>query len=206
MRALWTAIVVAILAGAGVAMVGLRERQAAGESTVAARDDTTLVDTTTSAHAAGAGDTAHADSIAADTAPVHLPHPEVMLGTWHHGDSRSQYGDSLVLVLDGNGSARATERHWTLDAQGWHDSRVRRTGTWTLRYRGTERMDLCTEWVTPREFGSCERILLAQDSTLSDTIVMQYAGRHWRKVTRPPGDGAARRPRSRGKGGTASGS
>lgn len=135
----------------------------------------------------------------AGTAPIHLPHPEVLVGTWSHGDRRSKYGDSLVLVLEGNGSARARERRWTLDAAGWHAARVSRGGSWAVRYRGTERMDLCTQWVTPKQIDACERISIVEDSLHAHVLVMEYAGRHWRKETRPTRDGVEPdgRPRSR---------
>ena len=59
---------------------------------------------------------AAADS--ADEAAMLLLDPRRLIGTWHHGDASSQYGDSLVLDLRADGEALSAERRYTLDRKG----------------------------------------------------------------------------------------
>ena len=116
-------------------------------------------------------------SASADSAPVLLPHPPALIGRWIHGDPRTKYGDSLTMVLNADGTAKATERRYILDRTGWHPARVAREGRWEMRYGRNER--LCTFWEKPKQTESCEPVDLSTD-TASDLPLLRYAGRHWR--------------------------
>jgi hypothetical protein len=121
---------------------------------------------------AAAGTTAGADSV-----PVLVPHPSLLVGHWYHGDKRTKYGDSLSLVLNEDGTATATERRYVLDRSGWHVSRVAREGRWEMRYGRTDR--LCAVWEKPTKVENCESVALTSDSATEQPL-LRYAGRHWR--------------------------
>ena len=114
----------------------------------------------------------------ADATAMLLLDPRRLIGTWHHGDATSQYGDSLVLDLRADGEALSAERRYLLDRKGWHVSRTSRTGSWTVRYRGTRPAQLCTSWRTPTAAEACDRIELLDDST-DGRMLLRFAGRHW---------------------------
>ena len=116
------------------------------------------------------------DSVAADE--LLLIDPRQLVGTWHHGDARSQYGDSLVLELRADGDAASAERRYTLDRSGWHVARAARAGAWSVRYRASRPPQLCTAWRTPKATESCDTVELLDDST-DGRVLLRYAGRHW---------------------------
>ena len=115
-----------------------------------------------------------------DTVTLRLPHPPHMIGRWYHGDQRSEFGDSLTLVLNENGTAELLERHYTLDRTGWHLARVERQGSWSMRYRGS-RVQLCTKWTTPTAVDDCSRADVLPDTIPDEPPLIEYAGRQWRK-------------------------
>lgn len=175
--------------------VGREEATAAVDTTAA---DTTAADTTAAGSAAAGPDSALAAG--GDSAAARLPHPPAMIGTWVHGDGRSRYGDSLVLRLHENGTARLHERRWALDRTGWHSSQVERDGAWSMRYRGGDRTELCAEWARPEKVSSCDRIFTGADSTSDSTRTvrtLEYAGRHWRRVPDAVASDSAPRRRRR---------
>jgi hypothetical protein len=57
--------------------------------------------------------------------------------------------------------------------------RVERHGRWEVVHDGGEPVRLCTSWETPKPLDSCERMALSVD-TVTETPILQYAGRHWR--------------------------
>ena len=115
---------------------------------------------------------------AADSADALLLDPRLLVGTWHHGDARSQYGDSLVLELRADGEARSAERRYTLDRTGWHVARSSREGAWSIRYRASRPPQLCTAWRTPKVVETCEPVELLDDSA-DGRMLLRFAGRHW---------------------------
>lgn len=158
------------VAAAGTAPPGPARAPAAGDS--AAAD-------TAAAPAADSGDSARARLAAADSAAaLEPPHPANLVGRWHHGDSRSRYGDSLTLVLAPDGSATGHERRYGLDRTGWHPTRVEREGHWYVRYGGRRSPQLCTAWKTPQELGACSPMVV---DTVATGRILQFAGRHWRQ-------------------------
>jgi hypothetical protein len=137
------------------------------------------------------------DSVAADE--LLLIDPRQLVGTWHHGDARSQYGDSLVLELRADGDAASAERRYTLDRSGWHVARAARAGVWSVRYRASRPPQLCTAWRTPKATESCDSVELLDDST-DGRLLLRYAGRHWtrgRRPATPPGSRPTPPPRRR---------
>lgn len=201
------ALATAAAAGAWLT-IGRGEATAAPDSP---RADTSRADSAgavaraDSARAPGADSARRPDSAgqrpiaAAESTDVKSPHPPTLIGTWYHGDGRSRYGDSLVLELREDGTARSRERRWTLDRTGWHSSQLEREGSWAVRYRGSDRMELCTTWTKPQKVDVCERVFPMTDTTRADRPLIEYAGRHWRLGTPPDStpkeSGAGRRRR-----------
>jgi serine/threonine protein kinase len=114
-----------------------------------------------------------------DSAPTLAERSVAMVGAWHHGDARSRLGDSLTLVLRGDGTADETLRRLSLDARdGWRVARERRAGRWELRADALARVELCITWLTPGPPSTtCEP---ATTDTIADGRRLTYAGRHWR--------------------------
>jgi serine/threonine protein kinase len=116
---------------------------------------------------------------APDSAPSLAQRSAEIAGAWHHGDARSRLGDSLTLVLRGDGTARETIRRLSLDPRdGWRVARVRRDGLWELRADALARVELCITWHTPEPPStSCAPAVV---DVAADGRRLTYAGRHWR--------------------------
>jgi hypothetical protein len=126
----------------------------------------------------GADDRATAAARAELERPVH---PPALLGAWAHGDRRSRHGDSLLLELRADGSARGSERRYAVDgAKGWRAVRVERVGRWEMRYGTFGGATLCVLWRSAgRE--SCESAVVDESAV---GPVLTYGGRHWRPRSR----------------------
>ena len=104
-------------------------------------------------------------------------HPPTLLGTWTHGDGRSQHGDSLLLELRADGTARGSERRYALDGgKGWRAVRVAHVGRWEMRYGTFGGARLCVTWRGAGD-AHCESAVVDQSSA---GPVLTYGGRHWR--------------------------
>ena len=110
-------------------------------------------------------------------APKRPVHPPALLGAWAHGDGRSRYGDSLLLELRADGTARELARRYAPDgARGWRLMRVEHDGRWEVRYGTFGGSTLCVTWRAAGE-ARCESAVV--DRT-ADGAVLTYGGRHWR--------------------------
>ena len=104
-------------------------------------------------------------------------HPPALLGTWTHGDRRSRYGDSLLLELRADGTARGTDRRYAVDgAKGRRAVRAAHVGRWEMRYGTFGGATLCVTWRGAGD-AQCESAVVDESAA---GPVLTYGGRHWR--------------------------